>query len=690
MSLLSTLSSDELTELFPMLEVCNCISDAEESGNGPRYCAKDRLTKCMYEVRCFTLPSVLGQSDDASYVSQLVTLPGEAQAGVSVETLRAQQERLNSLTAASQRDDLPPSIVFPVDAYVQHLESRGKLYVVSVSAFSGLSLGDIIRSGWRLIDETDFEDILSCVEVYGAMCMELPPHRNLTFNALLRQLNVRPGAVEACHQSRWAIGDWFLLPGDESRCSQYSLLADLEWLLHCVFSKLNVLCGGNGAVMPKDVLEMRIGRTIDNIRAGMSRYVLRKPLSSFSGSFFDTVSEEGISSSATDAVDKARPYASIESLMEQVSIHQQKLRQEQQIILSYRKQIKGCKNVFKCENTYGASGADRVAGFGCWRGELDSTDSATSTSHDCTKQVAFMSRALCQIQLRTDRDRQESILGERDAVLSNIIEVVDMSIDRDNERRQSEEQARRMHRDTLHSILLRYAIGRERQKKTGQQEKSWQPRQRSAVSYGTSGAAGSAPIIDFSLFNVPPPLQSSSSPLNVNRDMQASTSFYPSGSNTHTDGLLSPRNETNPQPPESSVHRNVSPRKPKVPTLGSLGTTFPSMGGGGGMGAKGGGFGALSARSQTRRADLRDHSPAHMLKVSATARSLFVGKRISSGGHKGPSRRRTNIPTSPRTNKPLSGLDNQSRPLSSRKNEDPSFRQPPMWRTRSNAVPPRG
>ncbi|EKF37806.1 hypothetical protein MOQ_001994 [Trypanosoma cruzi marinkellei] len=410
-------------ELFPVLSLCNCISDAEESANGARYSAQDKFTECVYEVRCLPL-KVSGSKKEVE------------------RALGMQQQRLDALVAASQRRNLSPSVSLPIDAYVQELAASKEYFVISVSSFAGLSLGDMIRSGCRLLEDADFKEILSCVEEYALESARLPPHRNLTLNAILRQLALRPGTVEMSHSSRWAIGDWLLFAENSASITHEELVRDLEWLLYSAFSKLNVSCDGNGNVLQKDIVEMRISETIERIKKGPMNGV-RRDLTTTLG---DTHVKRQSDRRKSLVENSAAPAAPIDAgdgvneLVEKVSFHRQKLHQEQHILQSFRREK-------------GKEGGSRLL-FRHSAAEPD--DAEVPRRRVKFMEVLYPSKILRSITLETEESRKQFV-GRKEAILDVVTETLDIGLQRDARNRKMEEEARHMRRDALLSMLMRSA-----------------------------------------------------------------------------------------------------------------------------------------------------------------------------------------------------------------------------------------
>ncbi|ESL07072.1 hypothetical protein TRSC58_05245 [Trypanosoma rangeli SC58] len=428
-SSLSLFQLREKAALFPVLTLYSCISDAQESGNGARYSAQDKFTGCMYEVRCLPLNVSSSQSD----LDKL---------------LAVQQKRLDALTSASSRGNVSASVSLPIDAYVQELASSKEYFVVSVSSFGGLSLGDMIRAGCRLLENADFNEILSCVEEYARESMRLPPHRNLTLNALLRQLTVRSGAVEMDHPSRWVIGDWQLLAEDAAPTTHEELVGDLEWLLYSAFEKLGVSCDPDGNVLRRDVVEMRINETIERIRKGTVTSVGRSPRASHSNTHVKKQIHQTRSvivngaTTTTTAVggDSGVNGGDSNELVDKVALHRQKLNEEQQFLRSFRSE----------EGKKGNS-RDVLSRDG---EELD--DVEVPRRRVKVMDVFYPSKLLRSVTLETEASRKQFV-GKKETILDAVTETLHIGLQRSRQNRQIEDDAIRMRREAILSMLMRSA-----------------------------------------------------------------------------------------------------------------------------------------------------------------------------------------------------------------------------------------
>nr|CCM17643.1 hypothetical protein, conserved [Leishmania guyanensis] len=253
-------------DLFPLLTVRSCVSEADESKNGPRFCAEDKMTGGAYEIRSRKLDleteqrvSGAGCHRDNQNLSQN-----------DLWAIKRQQDRINALLTATAHCAVPPCVTLPIDVYIQEQPSTGNTYVASVDAFSGLSLGDIIRSGWGVMEERVFLEILNAVEAFGYASASLPPHGNLSSDAIKQLLIVRDGASEARQPSRWVVSDWLLLSDDSvTSFDPQAFVADLEWVLHSSFAQLSIstTTAQGSALMPAARVEELVGETVDRIRA---------------------------------------------------------------------------------------------------------------------------------------------------------------------------------------------------------------------------------------------------------------------------------------------------------------------------------------------------------------------------------------------------------------------------------------
>ncbi|KAH9579947.1 hypothetical protein LSM04_004688 [Trypanosoma melophagium] len=409
----------ERNELFPMLTLCNCVSDAEESRNGPRYSAQDKMNKCMYEMRCLPLE-----------------IPN-TKSGVST-FLHAQQLRLDALIAAAQLQDLPPCVSLPIDVYVQEYTPTNEYFVVSVSSCMGLSLGDVIHAGCRLVDETDFEDILRCVEAYGLVSSRLPPHRNLSLSALLRQLAARPGAVEINHRSRWVIADWLLLSDSTAPATQDELLGDLEWLLYSAFSKLNVSCDFDGTLLRREVVEMRINDTIERIRKGLRNGVVSLREATHNGDAHER---------RTPRAAAAVPAESMR-LVDRVALHQSRLQRERQFIRACQGQGGGGPLKRGGNGPGGRPPVEPSGANGARRPPWRWTTTAV-------KVVASQSHVLGDIS-PSGTNARRSLGGQDEVVLEGAIAALDELAKQNANHHIAEDAACRQQRDAFRTMLLRY------------------------------------------------------------------------------------------------------------------------------------------------------------------------------------------------------------------------------------------
>lgn len=265
-------------DLFPLLTVRSCVSEADESKNGPRFCAEDKMTGGAYEIRSRKLALVADEDGDGD--SSAGGEPHKRCAGrnLSPENLgivKRQQDRINALLSASAHCSVPACVSLPIDVYIQEQPSTGDTYVASVDAFSGLSLGDIIRSGWGIMEECVFLEILNAVEAFGYASAGLPPHGNLSSDAIKQLLIVRDGASEARQPSRWVVSDWLLLSdATVTSFDPQAFVADLEWVLHSSFAQLHIstVAAQGSTVMGASRVEELVSETVERIRAHLLRH----------------------------------------------------------------------------------------------------------------------------------------------------------------------------------------------------------------------------------------------------------------------------------------------------------------------------------------------------------------------------------------------------------------------------------
>ncbi|GET90848.1 hypothetical protein, conserved [Leishmania tarentolae] len=231
-----------------------------------RFCAEDKMTGGAYEIRSRKLELETEQrGDDAGCRATHRNLSPN-----DLRTIKRQQERINALLTATAYCTVPPCVSLPIDVYIQEQPSTGDTYVASVDAFSGLSLGDIIRSGWGMMEESVFLEILNAVEAFGYASASLPPHGNLSSDAIKQLLIVRDGASEARQPSRWVVSDWLLLSDDSvASFNIETFVSDLEWVLHSSFAQLHISTSTaqGSTVMPMARVEELVSETVDRIRA---------------------------------------------------------------------------------------------------------------------------------------------------------------------------------------------------------------------------------------------------------------------------------------------------------------------------------------------------------------------------------------------------------------------------------------
>lgn len=288
-------------DLFPLLTVRSCVSEADESKNGPRFCAEDKMTGAAYEVRSRKLVLAREVNPDARMNA---TQEEEGQlplllSSSNLQVIRRQRARIDALLSAAASSTVPPSVALPIDVYIQEQPSTGDTFVASVEAFAGLSLGDIIRSGWGMMEEQAFLEILNAVESYGYASASLPPHGNLSSDAIKQLLIVRDGASEARQPSRWVVSDWLLL-SDDSVCvaaaaeafDVEAFIGDLEWTLHSSFAQLRISTSADGAYLAAAQVEDAINETVERIRLFLTQQAAEKAAAVAASSPDEGVSQE--------------------------------------------------------------------------------------------------------------------------------------------------------------------------------------------------------------------------------------------------------------------------------------------------------------------------------------------------------------------------------------------------------------
>lgn len=240
--------------LLPLLTIRCCTSEAFESLNGPRFCAQDTLTGTAYEVRS---------------VSQFIS-DADASVDDAGDVEERYSQRLHALLHA--RASLPgpsPFLSFPSDANTVFDDASGVVTVAVAESFCGLSLGDLVRCGWGLLEESVLRDILHVVEWFCYAAPLLPPHLNVSSDCIKRALDVRDGSAERVNPSRWVIGDWLLLCTDDSpdmdRPTFEGLLSDVEWTLHSSFLELNIAASSDGMFLSSTQVEQRISEVMDRV-----------------------------------------------------------------------------------------------------------------------------------------------------------------------------------------------------------------------------------------------------------------------------------------------------------------------------------------------------------------------------------------------------------------------------------------
>lgn len=265
-----TAGTSIVPEAFPNLIIRSCISEASESLNGPRYAAQDKNFSLVYEVRYN--PVEVNDLDRSEYPNE------EEEDGVQ-EDLHGrkscwwtrQEERLRKLRLCARHHF--PLVSFPQSIYLyanNTSTARTHPVVCSVEELCGLSLGDIVRSDWTLVQESVLNDVLETVEGFGKMTPVLPPHGNISADAIKQLLTVRETAVEMQHRSRWVVGDWLLTPPSEEHYDLMTTIADIEWMLTSTFSQLRIQRDASGTLLSASDLEARIGTMTSRLRDGLA------------------------------------------------------------------------------------------------------------------------------------------------------------------------------------------------------------------------------------------------------------------------------------------------------------------------------------------------------------------------------------------------------------------------------------
>lgn len=302
-------------DVFPDLIIRSCMSEATESLNGPRYAAQDEETFDVYEVRYMTFDNDLNLSQSMA--------------------LERQQDRIEQLRLAAQHSI--PFVSFPQSVFLCEQTKNDTMNIAAVESFSGLTLGDIVRSGWTLIEESLLNDVLEAAAGFGMCCPLLPPHGNLSADAVKQQLTVRETTVEASKKSRWVIGDWLLTDVNEN-CDLHTSLADMEWMLTSTFSQFRIQRYATGGFLSPADLEERIGSMINRVKDEHSlRFSGISQICTFSGSSLeDELSRLYRRRAAHSApLNKARPPQL--STKEKIAFYQATLREEQQHLNRYRR-----------------------------------------------------------------------------------------------------------------------------------------------------------------------------------------------------------------------------------------------------------------------------------------------------------------------------------------------------------------
>ncbi|CAD2218031.1 hypothetical protein, conserved [Angomonas deanei] len=427
--------------LFPLLVVRSCVSDCSESRNGPRYCAQDRLSGTVYEVR--VCPFEWNRESN--------------------DTISNTQKRIDQLVSASSSAKTPSCVVFPIDIYIQDT-ADGETVIAAVEPFCGLSLADTIRSGWNILEEGVFYDLLKTVETFALNYLNFPPHGNISPDMLKQSLSVRDGSTEFNDASRWVVGDW-LLPYEQRNETHDipAFLSDIEWMLHSSFAQLNVASDVNGSFIPGEKIEGLINATLERIR-----YVLEND-----ALFGDP--QIHLPPSANDrfyppAVGESSELALIVgmTLQEKIAHHQNQLRNEQNIVNKHRR-----KNEPLPPRPLPASAANASVSVGNkidYSNEDDEYELQYLTSPVRTRPSAFLLNGVNSGSTAgpvTPREKDRTITytqphqqREKDSNANVLDAVVDLAVllkDRRAQENKNRQGELRSKREAQRTLLARYA-----------------------------------------------------------------------------------------------------------------------------------------------------------------------------------------------------------------------------------------
>lgn len=313
----SIFSPDVPNNCFPNLVLRSCISEASESLNGARYLAQEIVDLYTYEVRC---------------------VPFEPSRG-SLDRWAGQENRMEQLRRASARH--LPFVSLPYSIFL-HKDEDKRFYVCSVEGCAGLSLGDIARSGWTLIQESLFNDVLETVEAYGKLSPLLPIHGNFSADAIKQLLTLREVMVESAHRPRWVVCDWLLTDVEEQQYDMESCIGDLEWVLTSTFSQFRIQKDKSDTFLSPSDLESRVALMAQRIRDALMQYHFHETVND-AGVPFAELQEEMIrnfhlsSSTLPVSADPVKPSTRNMSVKEKIFFHQSSQREEKQQLNRYRR-----------------------------------------------------------------------------------------------------------------------------------------------------------------------------------------------------------------------------------------------------------------------------------------------------------------------------------------------------------------
>lgn len=339
-----TAGSSIVSEAFPNLTIRSCISEASESLNGPRYAAQDKHTFFVHEVRYNTVEV---SEDTVVYPIEKEESPVKSLTDRRC-WLDQQEERMRQLRLCAKYNF--PFVSFPQSVYLYASPTNAGCTspsICSVEEFCGLSLGDILRSGWTVVEESLLNDVLEAVEVFGKMIPVLPPHANISADAIKQLLMLREKAVEGQHRSRWVVSDWLLSPPSEEHYDLFTTISDIEWMLTSAFSQCHILNDATGTILSPSDLEYRIGTMTSRLRDELAlRFGTSSSTVLRAGDALENKEEVEkylraaigeVNYAETPSVSSTVVTSSSMPIRDRLACHQNALRQEQQHLNRYRR-----------------------------------------------------------------------------------------------------------------------------------------------------------------------------------------------------------------------------------------------------------------------------------------------------------------------------------------------------------------